>query len=811
MRRTLIAETSSSLRRALLTLLLCLLAGACTSLQPAADGDARDVTIIRTAHGIPHITAHDLESLAYGLGYAYAQDNFCMLAEKINQVSGERSRHFGPDGQVRTGVRQSVRNLDSDLYHRSQLSKQALVDHYQAESPQTAQLTRGYAAGVNRYLAERGRGGLPEPCRNATWVRPIDEGDLYLWYTTIATTASSQPMLEAIASAAPPVRNARSEKPHASVAPVDLRIAGEAMAAPSGGGLGSNAWAFGREATADGRGLLFGNPHWSWGTMHQFYQAHLTIPGSLDVMGVAYGGTPMMAIGFNRSVAWSHTVSTGARMVFRELTLAEGSPTTYLVDGEAHEMEAKDVVIEVLRNDGSIGQERRTFYTTRFGPVVVREGMPWTDSSAWAMTDLNLPNRRLADQWLAMSRSESTSELRRALEEIQGVPWVNTIAADAGGNTLYADYSIKAYVTDEMLTRCARSETAKRITQSGTPALDGSTTSCDPLTDPRAPQPGILPTSLLPVLERDDYVANSNNSYWLTNPAAPITGLPTVNGRDRTALDFRAQSGLRIIEARLGGRDGLPGNRFDRDAVKTLVFGHPADPVHGNANRAAEVMLDAVLEVCNDGASVETSEGKTTDITEACRVLRAWDRRHATTSSGAHVWREVANASRSIRRLWSVPFDPADPLNTPREPDVENAEVRTALRRALGVATETLASLGIPLDRKWGETHRHRIGDRLVGVPGNVTDVLNMMVAPQLTARGYEPVEHGTSYVQIVGFDENGPVADAVLLYGQSSNPASPWYHDQLESLWLQGRWNRLPFHQEDIRAAAVERIRLRR
>ncbi|HEX7707014.1 MAG TPA: penicillin acylase family protein [Thermoanaerobaculia bacterium] len=809
MRRTFIGERCFPLRPALLTLFLCLLAGACSSLQPAGDRDGDEdapaVTIIRTAYGIPHITAHDLESLAYGLGYAYAQDNFCMLAEKINEVNGERSRHFG------AGVGQSTRNFASDFYYRSQLSKQGLVDHYRRESPQTAQLTQGYAAGVNRYLAEIGLAALPQPCRNAAWVRPIDEGDLYLWYTAIATIAASQPMLEAIVAAKPPIPGEPAEKPSASIAPVDLQIAGEAMAAPSGGGLGSNAWAFGREATSDGRGLLFGNPHWAWGTMSQFYQVHLTIPGSLDVMGVAYGGAPMMVIGFNRSLAWSHTVSTGARMVFRELTLAERSPTTYLVDGEPQEMEAKEVVIDVLRADGTIGQERRTFYSTRFGPVIVREGMPWTASSAWAMTDLNLPNRRLADQWLAMSRSESTSELRRVLEGIQGVPWVNTIAADADGNTLYADYSIKPYVTDEMLTRCARSETAKRITQSGTPALDGSTTSCDPLTDPRAQQQGILPISLLPVLERDDYVANSNNTYWLTNPAAPITGLPTVNGRARTALDFRAQSGLRIIEARLAGRDGLPGNRFDRDAVKALVFGHPADPIHGNRNRAAEVVLDAVLEVCNDGPSVEISEGKTTEVTDTCRVLRAWDRRHATTSIGAHVWREVSSATRSIRRLWSVPFDAADPLNTPREPNLEDVEVRTALRRALGTATEKFASLGVPLDRSWGEIHRHRIGDRLVGVPGNVTDVLNMMIAPQLNERGYEPIEHGTSYVQIVGFDENGPVADAVLLYGQSSNPESPWYHDQLESLWLQGRWNRLPFHDADVRAAAVETIRLRR
>ena len=39
------------------------------------------MTIERTTYGIPHITANDPESLAYGVAYAYAQDNVCMTAD----------------------------------------------------------------------------------------------------------------------------------------------------------------------------------------------------------------------------------------------------------------------------------------------------------------------------------------------------------------------------------------------------------------------------------------------------------------------------------------------------------------------------------------------------------------------------------------------------------------------------------------------------------------------------------------------------------------------------------------------------------
>ena len=42
----------------------------------------------------------------------------------------------------------------------------------------------------------------------------------------------------------------------------------------------------------------------------RFYEMHLTIPGQMDVMGVGIGTYSMVSIGFNKDVAWSHTVST---------------------------------------------------------------------------------------------------------------------------------------------------------------------------------------------------------------------------------------------------------------------------------------------------------------------------------------------------------------------------------------------------------------------------------------------------------------------------------------------------------------------
>ncbi|MFT5816253.1 MAG: acyl-homoserine-lactone acylase, partial [Psychroserpens sp.] len=49
---------------------------------PSFDGDGVLSANIRwTDYGVPHITADNLESMSYGVGYAFAKDNICMLAD----------------------------------------------------------------------------------------------------------------------------------------------------------------------------------------------------------------------------------------------------------------------------------------------------------------------------------------------------------------------------------------------------------------------------------------------------------------------------------------------------------------------------------------------------------------------------------------------------------------------------------------------------------------------------------------------------------------------------------------------------------
>jgi acyl-homoserine-lactone acylase len=68
---------------------------------------------------------------------------------------------------------------------------------------------------------------------------------------------------------------------------------------------------------------------------------HLTIPGKLDVMGAGLIVTPLVGIGFNKDVAWTHTVTTARHNTIFQLKLDPADPTAYMVDGRSEPMQRR--------------------------------------------------------------------------------------------------------------------------------------------------------------------------------------------------------------------------------------------------------------------------------------------------------------------------------------------------------------------------------------------------------------------------------------------------------------------------------------
>src|SRR5919201_2942698 len=155
-------------------------------LAPAASAAGLDATIRRTAHGIPHILARDWQDLGYGYGYAFAQDNLCVMAQDYVTVRAQRSRYFDPNGSYASrGNGATINNLDSDFFWQRIIDKR-VVEKLVAEAPprgpvpEIKQIVSGYVAGYNQYLRDTGVDSLPDPsCRGKLWVRSITDMDVY--------------------------------------------------------------------------------------------------------------------------------------------------------------------------------------------------------------------------------------------------------------------------------------------------------------------------------------------------------------------------------------------------------------------------------------------------------------------------------------------------------------------------------------------------------------------------------------------------------------------------------------------------------
>ncbi|MFL5896494.1 MAG: penicillin acylase family protein, partial [Thermoleophilaceae bacterium] len=324
----------------------------------------------------------------------------------------------------------------------------------------------------------------------------------------------------------------------------------------------------------------------------------------------------------------------------------------------------------------------------------------------------------------------------------------------------------------------------------GLPVLDGSRSSCDWRNDPDAVVPGIFGPSHEPSLFRKDYVTNSNDSYWLSNPHHPLEGFARIIGDERTARSLRTRMGLVGVEEIIG-KGG-----FTRDAMEKFEFSDRA--------YSGELAADSAVQMCRgfEPTGYAPSSKGPTPIGNACEALAGWDKREDSSSTGALLWRRFwARAAGASGGPWLHPFDPNDPVNTPNTLDIAHPQVQSAL----GDAINDLRGANIPFDAPLGSVqYVTRDGQQIPihGGPGG-DGVYNVITNSFISGQNHlsEPV-HGSSYIQIVTWNDTPcPDVAQILTYSQSTDPTSPHFADQTR-LFSDHGWVHPPFCDADVAGA---------
>jgi penicillin G amidase len=198
----------------------------------------------------------------------------------------------------------------------------------------------------------------------------------------------------------------------------DLLTRGEAV-------VGSNNWAVSPGRSASGFAMLAGDPHLELTLPSIWYEAHLVVPGVMDVYGVSLPLSPIIPIGFNRDVAWTMT-NTGNDVVdyYKEQVDDSLSPRKYRVDGEWRDVTLRE---EVFHDAKGNVISRDTMFATHRGPLM-QTSLGWL-SQRWTA-------REVSDEGgvfrLGM-RATSSADFYARTAEFK-TPAQNMLTADRQGN-----------------------------------------------------------------------------------------------------------------------------------------------------------------------------------------------------------------------------------------------------------------------------------------------------------------------------------------------------------------------------------------
>jgi acyl-homoserine-lactone acylase len=686
---------------------------------------ARQVTIRRDNYGVPHILAPTEEAAALGMGYANGEDHAELLGRLFLKARGEEAAVFGEQFAA------------ADLLVKRFHMYEGAARGYQQLAPWVQRILDGYAVGYNRYLRQH-RADLPE------WMKPITGIDVLAHgrHVVLLEFSMNLEQLRRLGAEAT-LGHGLEPKPRRGA------LADDAFA------RGSNMWAIGKGRSASGKGLLLGNPHLTWADSQIFYEAHITVPGKLNISGCSLIGSPIITIGFNEHLGWSHTVNLHDSDDVYRLMLDAKDPTKYIYDGAAVPLRKEEITVTIKTPAGLV-TKKHDAYWSHYGPIV-----KMGDGKAYAFKSANMDEYRFVEEWNLMGKAQSLEEFRRVLD-MQALPMFNICYADEHGNVFY-------------LFNGRFPDRPPGYDWDG--VVPGNTSATE--------WNRILPQSRLPGLVNPPggYVQNCNSAPWYTNLNALIDRRQYPDDLTPNFNSLRTQLSLEM----LAGDEPMTLDKIKKCKVNTKML---------LADRVKPDLLKIIRGTTQDGVALD----------DAARLLESWDNTTSRASKGSLLfttfWKYYGAMA---KHPYQVDWDERKPATTP----FGIGEPETA-RKALAQAVKDVKEKYGALDVAWGDVHRLRRGNLDVPIGGFISEYRKgfrggpygdygsfRVIDYQEAKDGKMVAIRGDSYVLAVEFT-SPPTAYSICAYSQSGDPKSPHHTDQ-SVLFAKEEFKRVYYTEEDI------------
>ena len=733
-----------------------------------------DAEILRDKWGIPHIYAERDEDLFFAYGYAMAQDRLWQLDYLRRKAMGQLSEILGPS------------SIDTDTISHTVGITQLAKAELGRMPAQTRTRLDAFSGGINEFLSES-RDLLPiefdlldyspEPW---TPINSIAIWAEFRWYLTgrlpvivipelARQTLDNEELYKAFLTGEAENESILAKGMYPARRSNGGRV-GQTVS-DSSEGQGSNNWTIAGKLTASGLPLVASDPHIAFGSISCWYEAHLSGAG-FNVAGTGYAGVPGLLFGRNEKVAWGLTNNICAqRDLYKEQENPE-KPGYYLYDGQWEQATQTTATINI-KGEKPI---TRTIRRTRNGPIVddiIPEAASHTGpvSLRWMGED---PCDEISSM-LEMNRANSANEFREALR-----PWIVPTFS-----FVFAD--LKGHIGYQASGRLPIKKDWNRGYRRGW--------------DPKHQWNETIPFEEMPSITdpSNGWVRSANNRTAPEDFPYPLSGV--------WSSGYRAQRIREMIESE---------SSHTRESMTEMQM-------DVTAQRAVDT-IPSLIEL------LENTDGN--NIDEEISVLKKWDGRMSTDSVGASLfeiffvnWTEEVAGAQFPENLVPLMAGASSGLSTELlSKDTSNwfppGERAKAVRRAMDKTIDDLSKDAGQDKSKWnwGAIHKvhlhHPLADRGPifnslsrggqGVGGSGITVSNTGFDPNYLA------VMGANYRLIADLSDDPPGLWAVDAAGQSGNPGSAHYCDQLAS-WMQNSQHFIPLDRKHVDKNTTDRLIIRR
>ena len=501
---------------------------------------------------------------------------------------------------------------------------------------------------------------------------------------------------------------------------------------------GSNVIAMNSSKTISGETFLAINTHQPLEGPTSWYEVHLNSDQGTNIIGTMYPGTPNVLIGVNEYLGWSHTVNYPDKTDVFKLKMK--NKRKYIVDDLEYDLEKykAKITVKIL---GIPIKINRKYYKSIYGPTLKNK------SGYYSIRTPTLFNIRALEQWWKMGKAKNFSEFYDAYKMKQ-IP---------GFNVGYADrYDTIFYMSNGILPKRAEGYNWKGIVPGDT--MKTLWTEYHEIED--------LPQVIQP---KSGFIYNANHSPFKSTSAdenpnekdySERMGYETYDNNRSTRL-------LELIESY---------DKVSYDDFKDIKYDN-SFPSKFNYNFMDINLIDEI--------ELDTNH----ELFEIVNEIQNWNRKTDINSIGAGLYgvlyyHLIYNYADQIRKL------------TSEDKPVSKEIILSAVSDIKPYLIEHFGKVKITL----GEFQKLVRGDKELPIWG-LPDVITAM-----SSRPYKDGKHkvfaGESYIGLVRFTDEGPVMESIISFGNSDDPSSDHYTDQME-MYSKFQTKKMTFDKEEIYAKA--------